>query len=227
VRRPRPAAAAALALVVAAGAGLVATMWWWAASTPWDDTVVPLFVFVPVPVAVYALLSGAALRPLAVAAIWSAVAAVMVLTVALGASGSLVASRLGDTLDRMQVDAAGRLEGVAVPSESCSPAPALDFGPLGAPRSVCTVAYDIIAAPVTGTGEQATVGQSLPRQVLAVRQVRYLWDEPGETLGRTLVFEAAVAQPPADRCVRVVRAPWWAWRLEDPGCPRGFAPSSG
>ncbi len=62
--------------------------------------------------------------------------------------------------------------------------------------------------------------------VIAVRQVRYIWGSDRSGTPRELVFEAAVAQPPAGRCVRPVRTQWWAWMDNGLGCPRGFVSSS-
>jgi hypothetical protein len=225
VRRPQPAVAGASAVSLAVAAAAVALVWWWLAVTPWDETVLPLLVFVPVPVAVYAVMADAGLRRAAVVGVWAVVVAVMVGTVALGASGTLVRGRLSDTLDDMAADAVARLAGVGVPTEECSPPPTIGWGPLGTPVEVCVVAYDIVVSPVGAPGEQAA-GEP-DAVVLPVRQVRYDWDPNGQSPGRALVFEAAVAQPPADRCVRVMAEPWWAWRSDDGGCPRGFAPSSG
>jgi hypothetical protein len=243
VRRPSPVIAGVSAVALTVGAAALVLMWWFSVVTPWDETVVPLLVFGPVPLAVYALTAGSGLRPVARVATWVVVAVVMVGTVAVGASGSLMRARVGDTLAGMQADADRRLADVVVPSEVCAPPPAIDWGVLGPPREVCVVAYDIAVSQVggvgRGVGEQAgpgegdgpagdgPAGDELAGEVLTVWQVRYDWDQPGSAPERMLVYEAAVAQPPADRCVRVVDDPWWAWRTDDGECPRGFVPSSG
>jgi hypothetical protein len=225
VRQPQPAVAGASAIALAVAVAAVALVWWWLAVTPWNDTVLPLLVFVPVPVVVHALTRGSGLRSRSLLGVWAVVVAVMVGTVALGSSGALERIRLGGTLDDMAADARTRLTSVGVPSEKCSPPPSLHWGPLGPPAEVCVVAYDIIVTPVRATAGQ--VADGVDPEALPVRQVRYQWDRNGASPGRTLVFEAAVAQPPADRCVRVMAEPWWAWRTDDGECPRGFAPSSG
>jgi len=233
-RTLRPLGAAALVV----GAGVAALGWWWLEVTPWSEPLVALFVFVPVPISVWLLLDGGRLDRRATAAVrvavWVLLALVVVGTVALAVSGTVGRLRFGSALDAMGTLAEQSLEGLGVPVQACGVAPPLDYGPLGQPSEVCVVTYDIgvAATQVAFNGEPAMTGEPVQ-----VRQVRFIWPDGGSGggsgvagdgagQGHQLVFEAAVAQPPAGKCVRLVQGQWWAWTAEVAGCPRGFVPSS-
>lgn len=231
--------AAALGLTVAAA--LVALVWLWLVVTPWDEPVVPLLVFVPVPAAVWLLVSRAGVSRLTMAGVWMVVVLVMLATVALSASGAVTRARYSAELDAMTAASVELLLDADVPSESCGLAPLLDYGPLGVPVSVCVVTYDIglgdgpAGIPIGGTAAPSGGGTAIvarpvaavgPDETIAVRQVRYAWGSDRTGTNRELVFEAEVAQPPAGRCVRSVRSQWWAWLDNGQGCPRGFVSSS-
>lgn len=208
---------AVVAVAVAVVAAIVAVVWWWLAVTPWNEPLVALVVFVPVPVTVWVVLGNHAHRRGLVVAVWLVVVAVVVATVGTAASGAVGRVRLGAALGVMGTVAETSLVGLSVPTEACGGAPLLDYGPIGTPAEVCAVTYDI---GIDNAGATAPV---------PVRQVRYKWPaEPGsDAPGRQLVFEAGVAQPPAGICVRRIDDSWWAWLPNLSGCPLGFVPSSG
>lgn len=236
-----PARAVVAALAVTVAAALVALVWLWLVVTPWDEPVLPLLVFVPVPAVVWLLVSRAAVGRLIMAGVWVVVVAVMLATVGLSASGTVTRVRYEAPLDAMTVASLDLLAGADVPVESCGLPPLLDYGPLGAPVSACVVTYDIgisdgpavtsaaYGAPVTNAKpvtDATRAGSSESDSSIPVRQVRYIWGSERAGTTRELVFEASVAQPPAGRCVRSVRTRWWAWMDNGSGCPRGFVSSS-
>lgn len=208
---------AVVAVAAAVVAAIVAVVWWWLAVTPWNEPLVALVVFIPVPVTVWALLGNHGQRRGMVVAVWFVVVAVVVATVGVAASGAVGRVRLGAAFEAMGAAAETSLGGLPVPTEACGDAPPLDYSPVGTPAELCAVTYDI---GLDNAGATAPV---------PVRQVRYVWPaEPGsDTPGRQLVFEAGVAQPPAGVCVRRLNDSWWAWLPNHSGCPRGFVPSSG
>jgi hypothetical protein len=232
-----------MSLVLVTAAALVALVWLWLVVTPWDEPVLPLLVFVPVPAAVWWLMSRGGVGRVVMAGVWVVVVAVMLATVALSASGTVTRARYDPQLDAMTVASQRLLEGAEVPAESCGLAPVLDYGPLGVPVLVCVVTYDIGLAevPTGGYGGDGTASSPVvavdavvaepvvaagSSDTIAVRQVRYSWGAERTGTTRELVFEAEVAQPPAGRCVRSVRSQWWAWLDNGSGCPRGFVSSS-
>ena len=225
-------------------ASVVALLWLWAASSPWNDPVAPLLVFAPVPVVAGWLVvrGGVDTAGRVVAAV--VVAACMAATVAVSVSGVFAGARIAGPLDAMATAASGILDGAPVPAEGCGAPPVLDYGTLGEPTEVCVVTYDIQLT----TGEPASIGalrvaaavDQPASDAQPVRQVRFVWASPGGSTGgsagksegagperRELVYEGAVAQPPAGRCVRKLDGNWWAWTREAGGCPRAFSPSSG
>lgn len=229
-------------LVLVTAAALVALVWLWLVVTPWEEPVLPLLVFVPVPAAVWWVMTRCGLSRIAMAGVWVIVVIVMLATVALSASGTVTRARYDPQLDAMTVASQRLLEGAEVPAESCGLAPVLDYGSLGVPVLVCVVTYDIglTELPAGGYGSDGTASPPVvsvdavvaepvvaagSSDTIAVRQVRYTWGAE-RTGTRELVFEAEVAQPPAGRCVRSVRSQWWAWLNNGSGCPRGFVSSS-
>jgi hypothetical protein len=234
----------AAALGVTVAAAVAALVWLWLVVTPWDEPVLPLLVFVPVPAVVWLLISRSGSGRVATVGVWLAVVAVMVATVGLSVSGMVTRARYDAPLDAMTAASLDLLAGVDVPTEACGLAPIIDYGPLGAPVSVCVVTYDIGLSDIglsdiepedSGPAQigPARVGPAVipvamggSGDTIAVRQVRFTWGSEQAGTNRDLVFEASVAQPPAGRCVRPVRDQWWAWMDNGAGCPKGFVSSS-
>jgi hypothetical protein len=218
--------------LVTAAAAVVALVWLWLVVTQWDEPVLPLLVFVPVPAVVWLLVSRVDVGRLTLVGVWVAVVAVMLATVGVSASGAVTRARYDAPLDAMAAASLELLANADVPVESCGLPPVLDYGPLGAPVSACVVTYDIglgdgpPVIPASSAGAPASTLSAGSDPSIPVRQVRYIWGPERAGTTRDLVFEAAVAQPPAGRCVRPVRNRWWAWMDNGAGCPRGFVSSS-
>lgn len=214
------------ALGVTVAAAAVALALAWLVASPWDAAVWPLLAFVPVPAVVWWLVSGAPVARMVLAA--AAVVAVIVATVAVTASPRLGAARYGSALDRLEDAAVVLLADAGARSDRCGPPPPVDYGVLGVPDRVCVVVFRLgvqpVAEPVVAGGGGDT-GDG--RDDTEVRQVRFDWGLRAGVPARQLVFEGAVAQPVADRCVRYLQGRWWSWQLVAGGCPRGSVPSSG
>jgi hypothetical protein len=201
------------ALGVTVAAAAVALALAWLVASPWDAAVWPLLAFVPVPAVVWWLVSGAPVARM---------------VVAVTASPRLGAARYGSALDRLEDAAVLLLADAGARSDRCGPPPPVDYGVLGVPDRVCVVVFRLgvqpVAEPVVAGGGGDT-GDG--RDDTEVRQVRFDWGLRAGVPARQLVFEGAVAQPVADRCVRYLQGRWWSWQLVAGGCPRGSVPSSG
>ena len=195
---------------------------WWVA-TPWSSPVWPLLTFVPVPLAVWWLATG--VRRVTAVLLVVVIIVVVVGTVTVVSSALPGSVRYGATLDGLEVLAAATLENLSPPAEGCGAAPPADYGVLGTPERVCVVVYRLgLGATPVATGPPPA--GLVARPANEVRQVRFDWGVVNGVPDRQLVFEGGVAQPVADRCVRLVRDPWWAWLVNDGGCPSGFVSST-
>lgn len=206
----------------------------WLVATPWSSPVWPLLAFVPVPAVVWWLCVGSSRRDALVLAVL--VVGIVVGTVAVASSTLPGLARYGGVLDELEGVAVAALATSSSPTDVCGPPPSVDYGVLGTPDRVCVIVFrlgveGVPASIVIGAGDVGSAGpggdQGDGEVETDVRQVRFDWELERGVPGRQLVFEGGVAQPVADRCVRLVDGRWWAWQLAEEACPRGLVPSSG